>query len=229
MELGELTSFGSSTDPNWECPFAHDKKGTVKNDLRPEKSKTLQTSLANGTSTRKWEDVSGAIKPKRVKDAGLAEKRNAAVSPPHTVQVVLDHLGNTVTLPFSLSAHHLIPSDASLPKSSLLDYIKGGNVIESDIGYGVNGAENGVWLPTHQELSQNMPVLPFETEVKKYAVISGEGASHDVPVSVVARDPAVLDRVAEWGWPTGMRPGPGAPVWPMNAFRDRVFTAFRSG
>ncbi|HEU4332291.1 MAG TPA: CDP-alcohol phosphatidyltransferase [Lapillicoccus sp.] len=61
------------------------------------------------------------------------------------------------------------------------------------------------------------------------AVISGENASHDVPVSVVAKDPAVLDRVADWGWPTGMRPGRDAPVWPMDAFRDRVFTAFRSG
>jgi hypothetical protein len=61
------------------------------------------------------------------------------------------------------------------------------------------------------------------------AVISGEGASHDVPVSVVAKDPAVLERVGEWGWPTGLRPGAGAPVWPMDAFRDRVFTAFRSG
>jgi hypothetical protein len=61
------------------------------------------------------------------------------------------------------------------------------------------------------------------------AVISGEGASHDVPVSVVAKDPAVLDRVADWGWPTGLRPGADAPVWPMDAFRDHLFTAFRSG
>jgi hypothetical protein len=45
----------------------------------------------------------------------------------------------------------------------------------------------------------------------------------------VAKDPKVLDRVATWGWPTGMRPAADAPVWPMDAFRDRVFTAFRSG
>ena len=35
------------------------------------------------------------------------------------------------------------------------------------------------------------------------AVISGEGASHDVPVSVVAKDPAVLDRIGGLGLAAG--------------------------
>jgi phosphatidylglycerophosphate synthase len=50
--------------------------------------------------------------------------------------------------------------------------------------------------------------------------------SHDVPISVIAHDPAVLDKIAGWGWEDGLRPSPQAPVWPMNAFRDRVLTAF---
>ncbi len=50
--------------------------------------------------------------------------------------------------------------------------------------------------------------------------------SHDVPVSVVAHDPAVLDRIAGWGWEDGLRPSPQAPVWPMDSFRDRFFSAF---
>jgi phosphatidylglycerophosphate synthase len=57
-------------------------------------------------------------------------------------------------------------------------------------------------------------------------VVSGEGASRDVPISVIAHDPAVLDRIAGWGWVDGMRPGATAPVWPMNAFRDRFLGAF---
>ncbi len=57
-------------------------------------------------------------------------------------------------------------------------------------------------------------------------VVSGDGAGHDVPVTVIARDPAVLDRIAGWGWQDGLRPGPGAPVWPMDAFRDRFLDAF---
>ena len=57
-------------------------------------------------------------------------------------------------------------------------------------------------------------------------VVSGQGASHDVPVSVIARDPAVLDRIASWRWQEGLRPGADAPVWPMDRFRDRFLTAY---
>ena len=59
-------------------------------------------------------------------------------------------------------------------------------------------------------------------------IITGENPSHDVPISVIAHDPAVLDRIAGWGWQDGLRPGPQAPVWPMDAFRNRFFSAFRS-
>jgi phosphatidylglycerophosphate synthase len=50
--------------------------------------------------------------------------------------------------------------------------------------------------------------------------------SHDVPISVIAHDPAVLDQIAAWGWEDGLRPSPQAPVWPMDAFRDRFLSAF---
>ncbi len=58
------------------------------------------------------------------------------------------------------------------------------------------------------------------------AVVSGSAASHDVPVSVIAKDPAVLDRIRAWDWPPGLLPAATAPVWPMAAFRDRFFDAF---
>ena len=57
-------------------------------------------------------------------------------------------------------------------------------------------------------------------------IISGQGASHDVPISVIAHDPAVLDRIGGWGWQDGLRPNPRAPVWPMSAFRDRFLSAY---
>lgn len=56
--------------------------------------------------------------------------------------------------------------------------------------------------------------------------VSGPHADHQVPVSFVARDPAVLDRIAAWHWQAGLLPGPAAPVWRMDAFRDRFLTAF---
>ncbi len=61
-----------------------------------------------------------------------------------------------------------------------------------------------------------------------WTIISGQSPSHDVPISVIAHDPAVLDQIAGWGWEDGMRPGRQAPVWPMNAFRDRFLSAFGS-
>ncbi len=57
-------------------------------------------------------------------------------------------------------------------------------------------------------------------------LVSGEGASRDVPVSIIAADPTVTDRAADWGWQEGLRPGADAPVWPMDAFRDRFLTAY---
>jgi phosphatidylglycerophosphate synthase len=57
-------------------------------------------------------------------------------------------------------------------------------------------------------------------------VVSGHAVSHDVPITVIARDPTIIDRISGWGWQEGMRPGPQAPVWPMDAFRDRFLAAY---
>jgi len=57
-------------------------------------------------------------------------------------------------------------------------------------------------------------------------VVSGENASHNVPISIIAHDPEVMNRIAPWGWQTGMLPNPQAPLWRMDAFRDRFLTAF---
>ena len=59
-------------------------------------------------------------------------------------------------------------------------------------------------------------------------VITGEDASHDVPISVIAHDPKVMDQIAGWSWEDGISPSSRAPVWPMAAFRDRFLTAFGS-
>ncbi|HEX3814530.1 MAG TPA: sulfatase [Mycobacteriales bacterium] len=55
---------------------------------------------------------------------------------------------------------------------------------------------------------------------------SGPDASHQVPISIIAHDPKVLDQPASWGWQDGMLPDPHAPVWPMDAFRNRFLTAY---
>ncbi len=59
-------------------------------------------------------------------------------------------------------------------------------------------------------------------------VTGHDDPSHDVPISVIAHDPKVIDQIAGWSWQDGMLPSPQAPVWPMSAFRDRFLTAFGS-
>ena len=60
------------------------------------------------------------------------------------------------------------------------------------------------------------------------SAVSGNGASHDVPISLVAHDPAVLRHIARWGWTPGMQPVTTTPTVPMNEFRDRFLAAFGS-
>ncbi len=55
---------------------------------------------------------------------------------------------------------------------------------------------------------------------------SGGDPGHDVPVTVIAKDPAVLDALTPWGWDPGMRPSDDAPVWRMDAFRDELLRAY---
>ncbi|HEX8092347.1 MAG TPA: hypothetical protein VF542_00865 [Jatrophihabitans sp.] len=57
-------------------------------------------------------------------------------------------------------------------------------------------------------------------------IVSGAAAGRDVPISIVTHDRAVLDRISGWGWQDGLRPRPDAPVWPMDAFRDRFLSAY---
>ncbi|MEW2144311.1 sulfatase-like hydrolase/transferase [Micromonospora vinacea] len=69
-------------------------------------------------------------------------------------------------------------------------------------------------------------VFIFLGDHQPAAVVTGENASRDVPISIITRDRAVLDRISGWGWQDGLKPGPQAPVWRMDAFRDRFLTTF---
>ncbi|GAA2762358.1 hypothetical protein GCM10010103_13990 [Streptomyces paradoxus] len=81
------------------------------------------------------------------------------------------------------------------------------------------------WL---QRYGTDDTVLVFLGDHQPIARVSGNGASRDVPVSIVAKDPKVLDKVAGWNWTEGLKPGRDAPVWKMDAFRDRFLKAFGS-
>jgi hypothetical protein len=69
-------------------------------------------------------------------------------------------------------------------------------------------------------------VLVFLGDHQPVPTVVGPRADRDVPISIVARDKDVLERVSGWGWHDGLKPGPTAPVWRMNAFRDRFLSAY---
>jgi Sulfatase len=69
-------------------------------------------------------------------------------------------------------------------------------------------------------------VLIFVGDHQPSPIVTGHGASRDVPISIIARDPSVFERISPWGWQEGLKPDPQAPVWRMDTFRDRFLTAF---
>ncbi|MFI1950840.1 sulfatase [Streptomyces xinghaiensis] len=77
-----------------------------------------------------------------------------------------------------------------------------------------------------EEYGDEDTVLVVLGDHQPVPTVAGEGASRDVPISIVARDEAVLDRISDWEWDEGLKPGTDAPVWRMDTFRDRFLTAY---
>jgi hypothetical protein len=69
-------------------------------------------------------------------------------------------------------------------------------------------------------------VLVFLGDHQPARALTGAGASKDVPITIVAKDPRVLDRISSWNWTPGLRPARNAPVARMDTFRDRFLTTF---
>ncbi|MFJ9584066.1 alkaline phosphatase family protein [Streptomyces acidicola] len=69
-------------------------------------------------------------------------------------------------------------------------------------------------------------VLVFLGDHQPNKTVTGENPNYDVPISIVAQDPKVLDKISDWGWTDGLKPGDNAPEWRMDKFRDRFMTAF---
>lgn len=69
-------------------------------------------------------------------------------------------------------------------------------------------------------------VMVFLGDHQPSPMIVGDGASHDVPITILSKDAKTMELVDSWGWTDGLRPEPAAPVWPMSEFRDRFLTTF---
>jgi hypothetical protein len=76
------------------------------------------------------------------------------------------------------------------------------------------------------ELNDPNLVLILLGDEQPAAPITRPGASHEVVVSIIARDPSVFRQIASWRWQDGLLPGPSAALEPMDAFRNQFLGAF---
>ncbi len=58
------------------------------------------------------------------------------------------------------------------------------------------------------------------------SIITGEGASRDVPVHLVTGNPEILKRIDPWKWQPGMLPTKDIPVYRMDELRQKFVESF---
>ena len=158
-ELAEPIAIGIFSEVALECPLNHD-------DLTPIQSEnefvgnggTLGDNMKSGQST-----ITYTPNKRGKPDAIPYPKLNIDKEWPIQID---DH-----DYPVTCAAHHLIPAQASLKKAiSLHDWMvfkdnpqpvggSGGDPAKgkvwADVGYDVNGVENGVWLPGNYAVGGN--------------------------------------------------------------------------
>ncbi|GAA2490643.1 hypothetical protein GCM10010434_037810 [Winogradskya humida] len=77
-----------------------------------------------------------------------------------------------------------------------------------------------------EKFGDDNTVMVFLGDHQPAPIVVGDNASHDVPITIVAKDKAVLDKIADWNWTDGIKPATNAPVWQMSDFRDKFLTAY---
>jgi phosphatidylglycerophosphate synthase len=77
-----------------------------------------------------------------------------------------------------------------------------------------------------QRIHDNNLVVVMLGDHQPATTVSGDSADHDATISIIAHDPKVIDRLNPWKWEPGLLPSPHAPVWAMDAFRDRFLDAY---
>jgi phosphatidylglycerophosphate synthase len=76
------------------------------------------------------------------------------------------------------------------------------------------------------ELNDPNLVLIMLGDHQPHTAVSGVGATHDVPISIISRDPSVFRQIKSWHWQDGLMPSLSAPRGPMDAFRNEFLSAF---
>ena len=161
-EIGETVGIGMIDEDQAECPFDHEttKPPTVTNKLKGSGT-TLASRMKAGTSTHLYPPLkstkAAVLNPRDISSHAFYKRANVV-----EIEAINNSTGEVFThqYPVTCAAHHLVPAQESLKESPLLAYmVKKGDseelkdatysdgIVWADVGYDVNGTENGVFLP----------------------------------------------------------------------------------
>ncbi|MCX9156606.1 AHH domain-containing protein [Niveibacterium sp. 24ML] len=166
-QFGEPIAIGIIDDPDSPgCPFSHEtppESNPGENELIGSGSE-----LAKQLKSQRSTDLVAKPKPDRVENPRYIEThsfhspsslRGASAEVKASWPVTISVNDEIHKLPVRCAAHHLIPAQEALKDSRLVPFmvhlhtaepVKGGTVkgkLWRDVGYNVNGSENGVYLP----------------------------------------------------------------------------------
>jgi phosphatidylglycerophosphate synthase len=71
-------------------------------------------------------------------------------------------------------------------------------------------------------------VLILMGDHQPHSTVSGNTPNNEVPISIITRSPSVLAQMSSWHWQNGLLPTAGAPLEPMDAFRNQFLNTFNS-
>src|SRR5580693_1624054 len=114
-----------------------------------------------------------------------------------------------------------MPARGQTPLSVLGSASKQRQAYSTSIQYSMQALTS--WVT---ELNDPNLVLVLLGDEQPDPPISRAGASHALPISIVARDPSVFRQIASWHWQDGLIPSPSAPLEPMDAFRNQFLNTF---
>jgi hypothetical protein len=170
-QLGEAVAVPQFLTDDTDCPFSHEDPPvlTVKNDLigvggtLSKRMERMKPTFLHKPAPGYKEEKSPMLKPKQTFGHPFHHGNQPAIK----VDLKRDGVAeDTVEYPVTSAAHHLVPAQESLKGSPLIEYMIGkketGKSAEvktgkskskktgkcwSNVGYDVNGSQNGVYLP----------------------------------------------------------------------------------
>ncbi len=119
------------------------------------------------------------------------------------------------------SIYQPMPAAGKTPEEVFTDPAKVRGAYGDSIAYSLNSLISYV-----ENFGDDDLVLVFLGDHQPNPIVAGDGADHDVPITIVTKDKAVLDKISGWNWQNGLNPDRNAPVSQMSTFRDRFLTTF---